>query len=429
MGSGKKRDWYAASVALRRAAGRVRSLESFLGAVERELRRMGRIRAGWIWVCPPGGEVFRVRRVWGLAPASRSLQDGVVPRAIAEKAFGGSEFLRRIPEIRRLAPAVRERISGLRPVAVPLRVRGELSGWLTLLAPKDASFTAEEIEGLQPITVLLEGILLEDALREEIEQERRRAEALMEDMQMLTASLSHDLRAPLMSISGYVSLLCAERNAGRLGQDARYYLDRLRANSRRLDQMIQHLLELSRSGTLRGKPARVKTSEIVREVLGDYADRIRASGVRVKVEKTLPDTYGDEVQIRRVFQNLIDNALKAYEPRTPSPRLEIGFLGESRVFFVADNGRGIPRNLREEVFLPFRGTDGTGMGWGIGLAMVKRIVDAHGGRIWFESRSGAGTTFYLRLPLASEAVRRRATGFFRKGARGAACRARNDSSP
>jgi PAS domain S-box-containing protein len=231
------------------------------------------------------------------------------------------------------------------------------------------------------------------------EQERELRER-NEELARFTFAASHDLRSPLVTIRtflGYLEKDMARPDAGRVEQDLGY----IRGAADKMARLLDELLELSRVGRKANPPEDVPLQTVVDEALVLVAGRIAQRGVRV--EKT-PDRvvlHGDRVRLVEVFQNVLDNAVK-FMGEQPAPRIEVG--AEDRdggvVLFVRDNGEGIDPRHQPRLFGLFEklhpGTEGSG----IGLAMVRRIVELHGGRAWIESAgTGQGTT--VRFTLAN----------------------------
>ena len=174
--------------------------------------------------------------------------------------------------------------------------------------------------------------------------------------------------------------------------------------------LLRELLELSRIGRIMNPAENVPFEELVYEVLEIVHGRLEERGVTVQIvspqgaQPNLPAIHGDRQRLTEVMQNLIDNAAKYMGSQT-SPLIEIGQHGEEDdklIFYVRDNGMGIPREHHERIFGLFDKLDPKSEGTGVGLALVKRIIEVHGGRIWVESEAGFGSTFYFTLPKSPE---------------------------
>ena len=220
------------------------------------------------------------------------------------------------------------------------------------------------------------------------------------EMERFTYTVSHDLKSPLISISGFIGLLEADLEKGQLAE-AGDYVARVKSSASRMSTLLDELLELSRIGRVRDEPELVALRPLVDEVTREMATRFAESGVEVSVQPDLPTVFVDRGRLRQVLQNLLDNSLKFFGDQG-RPRVEIGGLtedGRARLF-VRDNGVGIAPAHHEEAFELFRRLHANVDGTGVGLSVAKRIVEVHGGRIWLESegRPGRGTTVWLELP-------------------------------
>jgi light-regulated signal transduction histidine kinase (bacteriophytochrome) len=209
---------------------------------------------------------------------------------------------------------------------------------------------------------------------------------------------SHDLQEPLRMVASYTQLL-ARRYKGRLDQDADEFIDFAVDGARRMQDLINDLLTYSRSGTRALEVESVDTGAIVDQVIGDLSAAIEESGGRV-LHEALPVLRGDPTQLRQLFQNLIANAIKFQRER--APEVTISAVGDSKTvtFTVRDNGIGIEPQYLDRIFVLFQRlhTRADYPGTGIGLAICKKIVERHGGKIWLESEPGRGTTVFFSLP-------------------------------
>jgi ligand-binding sensor domain-containing protein/signal transduction histidine kinase len=246
----------------------------------------------------------------------------------------------------------------------------------------------------------------EELERRVAERTRQLAEKT-EELESFIYTVSHDLKAPVISLQGLASLLQAELGEN-LSPNAAFYLERIQANAKQMQRLIAELLELSRIGRMRGPSLPVSMRELVEEVLAELHGQIELKRARVRIADALPTVVGERTRLRQVWANLISNALRFSRPHVP-PEIEIGARRERKdvvAFFVRDNGIGIAPEHREKIFEIFYRVEGRyhdEEGTGVGLAIVKRIVHAHGGRVWVESEGlGKGSTFWFTLPIAPE---------------------------
>ena len=244
--------------------------------------------------------------------------------------------------------------------------------------------------------------------------ERRRAEeALRQTMEELERSnkeleqfayiASHDLQEPLRQVSGFGNLL-SERYADQLDDKGKQYIAYMAEGSRRMSNLVRALLDYSRVGRPGHEVEPVAAGEILNGVLLDLKATVEECGARV-TQQSLPTVLAHQVELGQLFQNLIGNALK-FRREGVTPEIHVGCRpdGQTCTFWVKDNGIGIPPDLHEKAFQVFQRLHGQGKypGTGIGLAICKKIVERHGGRIWIESTVGEGSTFFFALPLAKE---------------------------
>jgi len=167
-----------------------------------------------------------------------------------------------------------------------------------------------------------------------------------------------------------------------------------------MQNLLKDLLELSRIGRMMNEPGVVSLDALVNEAIELTDGRLQEREVSIHIEPNLPMVHGDRHRLLELIQNLIDNAAK-YMGDQPEPLIEIGTKGfedSKPIFFVRDNGIGIAPEYHEQIFGLFNKLDPKVEGTGVGLALVRRIVEFHGGRIWVESESGMGATFFFSLP-------------------------------
>ncbi len=219
------------------------------------------------------------------------------------------------------------------------------------------------------------------------------------EMEQFVYTVSHDLKSPLVTIKGFLGAIAADRAAGQDGSIDRD-LARIANAADKMTELLDDLLELSRAGHVGTLSARIPLGDVARAAIDLVAGALTTSNATVELG-ALPSITGDRGRLTQVFQNLIENAVK-YMGAQPAPRIEIGARseGEQTLVFVRDNGIGLAAPFLERIFAPFEKLDPRSPGTGIGLSLVRRIVEFHGGTIRAESAGlGHGTTFVLVLPL------------------------------
>ncbi len=222
------------------------------------------------------------------------------------------------------------------------------------------------------------------------------------DLEQFAYVASHDLREPLRMIGAYVKLL-ERRYADRLDDEAREFIAFALDGAKRMDQLIIDLLEYSRVGRGGGAFAPLDGVEAIETALANLAMVVTESGARIELPALRPMLFGDRGEVVRLFQNLLANAIKYRHPdRVPAIRVDARRVGHTWRFAVADNGIGIDEASRDRVFMIFQRLHSQAEieGTGIGLALCKKIVEHHGGRIWIEGVPGQGTTLAFTLPAA-----------------------------
>ena len=258
-------------------------------------------------------------------------------------------------------------------------------------------------QSIRKIDEAFENARHELAERRRLEAEREKIikelEAKNAELERFTYTVSHDLKSPLITISGFVGLLEADAKSGDIVTFKRD-LQRINEAVEKMKRLLDELLELSRIGRIINPPSDTPFAKIVEEALSLVQGRLSAGQVEVHVQGDLPTVRGDRPRLVEVLQNLIDNAAK-FMGDQPAPKLEIGMRKDRNgpFFFVRDNGIGIEGRHLEKVFGLFDKLNPRTEGTGVGLALAKRIVEVHGGHIWVESEGkGRGSTFYFTLP-------------------------------
>jgi PAS domain S-box-containing protein len=268
-----------------------------------------------------------------------------------------------------------------------------------------SSMTAQAIRDENGQILYYEGMVEDITPRKQAEAEREKLitelQSKNEELERFTYTVSHDLKSPLVTINGFLGYLEEDALTGnieRLKKD----VQRIQNAVHKMQRLLNELLELSRIGRMVNTSQTISFNELVDEAMDLVRGRIKERGIIVQTQPNLPTVYGDPQRLIEVLQNLIDNAAK-YMGNQSDPQIEIGQHGEEDgkpVFFVKDNGIGIEPRFQERIFGLFNKLDANSEGTGVGLALTKRIVEFHGGRIWVESKGkGKGTNFFFTLPV------------------------------
>lgn len=219
-----------------------------------------------------------------------------------------------------------------------------------------------------------------------------------EQLEQFAYVVSHDLQEPLRMVASYLQLL-KRRYHNKLGEDADDFINYAVDGSERMSGMIKALLQYSRIGTRGRAFSLVDANKSLKVAIMNLSLLITDHKAKITYD-TLPMVQADENQLQQLFQNLISNAIK-YRAKAP-PKIHISTISKNNhlQFSIKDNGIGIPAEDNERIFMIFQrlGHAKNVQGTGIGLAICKRIVERHGGKIWIESMPGKGSTFYFTLP-------------------------------
>ncbi|EME71341.1 Signal transduction histidine kinase [Paramagnetospirillum caucaseum] len=246
------------------------------------------------------------------------------------------------------------------------------------------------------------GIAQDIAARLSVEKELKRSNAELEHFAYVA---SHDLRQPLRMVSSYITLL-QRRLGDLLDDDCQEFIGFAVDGAKRMDHMITDLLEYSRIGRSGAVPEPVDLDEVVRLSLANLGALLQEHGATVRVAEGLPAVMGNAVELERLFQNLISNAVKFQAAGRP-PRVEVTWSAapDEWIISVRDNGIGIDTSGQVRLFQIFQRLVGQDEypGTGIGLASCRKIAEHHGGRIWLESTPGEGSVFRVALPLSEGA--------------------------
>ncbi len=291
-------------------------------------------------------------------------------------------------------------------VTIPLLYQGQLIGALNLGRGAGHPFTTEDAEIAHDVAnqlaIAIQQTRLYEALQNELTARKNlisQLEANNAELERFTYTVSHDLRNPLVTIKGFLGMLekdLRENREDRIQSD----FQRIGGAAEKMGELLSDLLELSRIGRIINPPEEVDLVKLAHEAIETLDAHIRSTNVKVIISPDLPVIFGDHVRLREVLENLIDNAAK-YTESQPDPVVEIGarIQNGEQIIFVKDNGIGIEPKYQTRIFSLFEKLNPTSEGTGIGLALIKRIIETHGGRIWVESEGlGKGSTFCFTIP-------------------------------
>ncbi len=287
----------------------------------------------------------------------------------------------------------------LTELAIPIKLGQVVLGVLDVQNATPESLSDED-------SVLLVGLCGQIAVAIDYRRTEMERELLIEELEMKNAELerftytvSHDLKSPLVTMRGFLGFLERDIAAG-AQERAQRDLMHVHEAIDQMDMFLKDLLELSRVGRVLNEPQLINFGDVVKKALAVVSGQLQSREITMVLPDKWPDIYGDERRLVEVVQNLVDNSVKFLGDQA-EPIIELGAIeGEETVFFVQDNGIGIDPKYCRKVFRLFdrlqTGTEGSG----VGLALVKRIIEAHNGRVWIESELGKGATFYFTLALS-----------------------------
>lgn len=247
------------------------------------------------------------------------------------------------------------------------------------------------------------GIAREITERKKADLEREKLITELEnknaELERFTYTVSHDLKSPLVTITGFLSYLDKDARNGNF-ENFNKDISRIQEAVQKMQGLLRDLLELSRIGRLVNDPIEMSFGEIVNDALAMVEGQITSRNIRIQFVDGGQMVRGDRIRLVEVLQNLIDNAVK-FMGSQPKPLVNIGATANKeneQVFFIQDNGIGIEAQYCDRIFGLFNKLDSRSQGSGVGLTIVKRIIEVHGGRIWVKSTPGKGSTFYFTLP-------------------------------
>lgn len=233
----------------------------------------------------------------------------------------------------------------------------------------------------------------------ELDLNRQALEKSNDELEQFVYTVSHDLKSPLVTSSGFISMIQDLYKAGKQEQ-AFQKLDKVIAANERMGQLINDLLELSRVGRVDLDMELLDMNSIIQEFVEMQNEIITQEGVSLKIQSNLPAVFGNKSRILQIFENLFSNSLKYGKSDNSELEIELGSTEDKNgiSLYFKDNGRGIDPEFHAKVFGLFSRLDNDKRGNGIGLAIVQKTMQFHNGKVWIDSKVGEGTCFWLYFP-------------------------------
>ena len=276
-----------------------------------------------------------------------------------------------------------------------LSPRHSFESWAEIVKNTSNRWMPTEVSGVIKLREKIVSTIQKKA--NEIRVLNERLKQAYEELDTFSYTISHDLRTPLTSIKSYTELFLAQNKD--LDEKGKKLLERVVAGADKMAFLINEILKLARVGRSEMEFGAVDMQKVLKEITTEVVSSLKASHVSVTTGE-LPELRGDKTLIGQVFSNLVGNAVK-YAARSDKPVVFIEGKTENEeiIYSIKDNGIGIDINYHDKVFELFKRMENVKDydGTGVGLAIVKRIIEKHNGRIWFESELGKGTTFYIAL--------------------------------
>jgi len=287
-------------------------------------------------------------------------------------------------------------------LALPLRARGQVIGAMSIQSVVESAFSDADITALQTMADQAANAIETARLFDERSILIDELGAKNSELERFTYTVSHDLKSPLVTIKGYLGYIKKDlksRNFTRFEND----LDRIGQATDTMQTLLNDLIDLSRVGRVVHSPEDVPMEELVDEAYGASVSPVSMTNLEFIVKPNLPIIHCDRVRVVEVLQNLFSNSVKFMGDQR-HPIIEVGVTeikDNFAVLYVKDNGIGIDKQFHEQVFGLFNRLNPDVEGTGIGLALIKRIIEFHYGKIWLESEGkGMGTTVFFTLPIS-----------------------------
>lgn len=292
----------------------------------------------------------------------------------------------------------------------PLKIQDQIIGFFTQGSTKQNAFNRDDIELLTSLSDFLSIAVQNSNLYEKIKQMNEELEQRVQDrtlelnelnkeLEGFAYSVSHDLKAPLRAIEGFAKVLI-EDNKDNLDKDAIRVLNIIIQNSQKMSILINDLLTFSRASRHEINQIKLNINEIIYSALAQLCTYTDNNNVDIDIQDNIPSAIGDKSMIQLVIMNLLSNAFK-FSSSKRKPKIKIGFSenGDEIVYYVKDNGVGFNMKYYDKLFGVFQRlhSDDEFEGTGVGLALVQKIIQKHGGKVWAESEINKGAAFYFSL--------------------------------
>jgi len=371
------------------------------------------IETGWIFLLNEREQLLRVAHAHGLAAdVINSIGELRLGEGIAgQVALSGEPLIIEDAAVdyRFNAPALRQ--LGLRSFAsIPLKSRKRLIGVMNMGSFGQRTLSGEDKRlllniGLHMGTVIENVLLFEEiaSKSDELKKALNIIEQRNEELRNLVDTVSHDLKNPIIAINGFSTRLL--KSAGsKLSERENEYLQAIQESGRNMERFVSDLLSVSAAERVKVESAEIELVQLLAEVVRDLTPQLEEKDGVIEIAGDLPVIVADTTRLMQVFSNLISNAIKyAHPSRRPHIRIFSAEAGDRYVFYVSDNGLGIPGEFRDSVFdIFFRTHSDIADGSGVGLSIVKRAITAMGGEIWIEPGDEVGTTFVFTLPIKKD---------------------------
>lgn len=264
-----------------------------------------------------------------------------------------------------------------------------------------STFIVDEKQNIMSINIG-EDITEKKSFQQELERKIKDVEEKNEELQNFVSIVSHDLKSPLHILQDFTYILLNDHKA-EFGDDVIYYLERIKKNAENMEKLIIDILEFSKIGTIEEDFLVYPIVQIVQRAVEELNPKIKEKNIHLIYPDNFPTVFCSPNRILQVFMNLISNSIK-FMGLESAGLIEIGYFERKTEyeFFVKDNGIGIEKEYHDKIFKIFqRLSESKNVeGNGVGLAIVKRIVESHGGKIWLDSQKGEGSTFFFTLPIS-----------------------------